>query len=97
MGLLYGRAGRLSGLTAENGGSRPGQYHTETIVLTAAHSGLTIQNDAGAEAIVSGAVPVANTLSKWSVVNEATNTWKLDTKGQNLPTEYGMRVGRGSG
>jgi hypothetical protein len=70
-----------------------GKYHTETIVLTAAHSDLTIQNDAGAEVIVSGAVPVANALSKWSVVNKETNTWKLDTKGQNLPTEYGMRVG----
>jgi hypothetical protein len=70
-----------------------GTYYTKGVVLTPAHSDLTIQNDAGAEVTVSGAVPVTNSKDKWSIVNKATNTWKLDTKGQGLPAEFGMRVG----
>ena len=70
-----------------------GTYFTRGIVLTEAHSGLTIQNNAGAVAILTGAIPVANSLDKWSVVDKTTNTWKLDTTGQDLPTEFGLRVG----
>lgn len=70
-----------------------GKYYTVGVTLTTAHSNLTIQNVAGAEVIISGAIPVVNTLSKWSIVNKQTNTWKLDTKGQSLPEEFGMRMG----
>lgn len=70
-----------------------GTYHTTGVVLTAAHSGLTIQNHAGANAVVSGAVPIVNAKGNWSVHNAATNTWRLDTRGQQLAPEYGMRVG----
>ena len=72
---------------------RAGRYHTAGVVLTPSHSDLTIQNEDGAQVVVSGAVPVANSKGKWSVHDKATNTWKLDTAGQNLPTEFGMRVG----
>ena len=72
---------------------RAGRYHTAGVVLTPSHSDLTIQNEDGAEVVGSGAVPVANSKGKWSVHDKATNTWKLDTAGQNLPTEFGMRVG----
>ena len=37
---------------------RSGVYHTQGIVLTSAHSGLTVQNYAGEDAAVTGAVPV---------------------------------------
>ena len=70
----------------------PGTYHTAGVVITAAHSNLTIQNHEGADAVVSGAVPV-DTSSPWSLHNRATNTWRLDTSKQSLPTEFGMRVG----
>ena len=44
--------------------------------------------------VISGAVPVKSVASKWRIHNRATNTWKLDTSGQELPaTEFGMRVG----
>jgi hypothetical protein len=73
---------------------KAGTYHTAGVVLTAAHSNLTIQNLDGAEVVISGAVPVKSDVSNWRVHNKATNTWKLDTTGQELPTsEFGMRVG----
>ena len=72
---------------------KAGTYHTTGVVLTTKHSGLTIQNYQGAEVIVSGAVPVANSKNKWTLVNAKTNTWKLDTTGQHLQPEFGMRMG----
>ena len=72
---------------------KAGTYHTMGVVLAAAHSDLTIQNQDGGEVIISGAVPVKSDKLKWSVSNKATNTWKLDTSEQDLPTEFGMRVG----
>ena len=72
---------------------KAGKYHTTGIVLTAAHSDLTIQNLEGGEVVISGAVPVANTRAKWSIHNKTSNTWKLDTSGQALPPEFGMRIG----
>ena len=44
-----------------------GKYHTVGVTLTTAHSDLTIQNENGAEAIISGSVPVLNTLSKVTI------------------------------
>ena len=61
--------------------------------IEAADSGLTIQNMAGADVVISGGVPVLNAKEKWTLHNRKTNTWKLDTKGQQLPVEFGMRQG----
>lgn len=68
-----------------------GTYHTSGVTLTTKHSGLTITNINGGDAVISGAVPVASDKAKWTHVSG--NTWKLDTSGQGLPTEYGLRVG----
>jgi hypothetical protein len=67
--------------------------YIQGVVLTTDHANLTIQNYEGAAVVVSGAAPITNTKQKWSIYNKKTNTWKLDTKGQNLAKEYGMRVG----
>ena len=72
---------------------KAGVYHTTGVLLTSAHSGLTIQNMAGADVVISGGVPVLNAKEKWTLQNRKTNTWKLDTKGQQLPVEFGMRHG----
>ena len=77
---------------------KAGRYHTNVpagIVLTSAHSGLTIQNFDGAEVAVSGTVPVPVTKDKWSVHDARTNTWRLDLAGwPELPAEaFGLRVG----
>jgi hypothetical protein len=74
---------------------RAGTYRTAGIVLTHAHSGLTIQNYQGEAAIVSGAVTVPSPKDRWTVHNAVTNTWRLDLKGvSGLPAEaFGMRVG----
>jgi hypothetical protein len=73
---------------------RGGVHYTEGLLLTAMHSGMTIQNFEGENAVVSGAVHVPVSKSKWSQHNAATNTWKLDLSGwQHMPTEsFGMRV-----
>ena len=78
---------------------RAGTYRTAGIVLSRTHSGLTIQNHNGEEAIVSGAVAVPNAPDRWTVHNATTNTWRLDLKGQpGMPTEaFGLRVGMSSG
>jgi hypothetical protein len=70
-----------------------GTYHTSGVVLTAAHSNLTIQNFDGADAVVSGAVPVANSKDAWSLHDARTNTWKLSVRGQQLSPEFGLRIG----
>jgi len=77
---------------------RAGTYRTPGVVLTPRHSGLTIQNHGGEEAVVSGAVAVPNALGRWSVHNAATNTWRLDLKGQRgMPAEaFGLRVVTGN-
>jgi hypothetical protein len=72
---------------------KAGTYYTTGVLLTTAHSNLTIQNEDGGAVVISGAIPVLSSKEKWSVHDATTNTWKLDTKGQRLPTEYGMRVG----
>jgi hypothetical protein len=72
---------------------KAGTYYTAGVVLTTDHANLTIQNYEGAAVVVSGAVPIRNSKSKWSIYNQTTNTWKLDTKGQRLGVEYGMRIG----
>jgi hypothetical protein len=74
---------------------RAGRYHTAGVTLTSAHSGLTIQNYQGEEAIVSGTVPVPASKSGWSVHNAETNTWKLDLSAvRDMPAEaFGLRVG----
>ena len=46
---------------------RAGTYRTTGVVLTPQHSGLTIQNYNGEEAIVSGAVHVPSTVENWPV------------------------------
>jgi hypothetical protein len=73
---------------------RAGLHYTEGVVLTVLHSGLTIQNFEGENAIVSGAVPVP-VKERWSLHNAATNTWRLDLGDwQDMPAEtFGMRVG----
>ena len=75
---------------------RAGTHRTAGVVLTPAHSGLVIQNDDGAEAVVSGAVPVPVSQSAWSVHNASSRTYKLDLQEHwhALPKEsFGMRVG----
>ena len=73
---------------------RAGTYHTEQIQLGTAHSGLTIQNYEGEEAVVSGAVPVkVNGKASWTEVDPVHNTWKLDVKGQGFTEMTGLRVG----
>jgi hypothetical protein len=74
---------------------RGGIYHTKGIVLSAAHSGLTIQNFDGEDAVISGAVPVPVSKEMWSLHVASTNTWRLDLSGwQEMPLEtFGMRVG----
>ena len=72
---------------------KEGTYYTAGVVLTTDHSNLTIQNYDGEAVVVSGAVPIVNSKPGWSIHNKTTNTWKLDTKGQRLAPEYGMRVG----
>jgi hypothetical protein len=77
---------------------RGGVYYTKGIVLSAAHSGLTIQNFEGEEATVSGAIPVPVSKDKWSLHAASTNTWRLDLSAwQEMPLEtFGMRVGSDS-
>ena len=72
-----------------------GRHHTNGVLLTPAHSGLTIQNFEGAEATVSGTVPVPPAKGKWAVHDASTNTWRLDLSDwEALPAEaFGMRVG----
>jgi len=82
--------GATSPVTIVLGG---GTYHTQGVTLTQAHSGLTIQNLEGADAVISGAFPVKSDKDKWTLVNKDTNTWKLDTSGQGITVEYGLRVG----
>ena len=73
---------------------KAGRYHTPGIVLSKQHSGLTIQNDDGAEVTVSGAVPFKTPRAKWTVHNSTTNTWRFDATDMALPAEsFGMRVG----
>lgn len=74
---------------------RAGTYRTAGITLTHAHSGLTIQNYQGEEAVVSGAVAVPSAKDRWTVHNALTNTWRLDLKGvSGMPADaFGMRVG----
>jgi hypothetical protein len=57
---------------------REGAYYTEGIVLSAQHSGITIQNFEGEEAVVTGAVKVPVSKTKWSLHRATTNTWRLD-------------------
>ena len=74
---------------------RRGRYHTSGVVLTSAHSGLTIQNYEGEAAIVSGSVAVPGSAKNWSPHKKQTNTWKLDLSSiDGMPTQaFGMRVG----
>ena len=74
---------------------RKGKYYTAGIVLTTAHSGLTIENFEGEEAVVSGAISVPVSQAQWSPHNTQTNTWKLDLSGwPALPAQtFGLRVG----
>ena len=55
---------------------RKGTYHTQGVVLTTAHSGITIQNFEGEDAVVSGTVVVPSALNRWSLHNAAHNTWR---------------------
>ena len=67
------------------------------IVLTANHSGLTIQNFEGESVAISGAVQVPTATDRWSLHRAATNTWRLDLNDwAEIPEEsFGMRVGLG--
>eukprot|EP00041_Stephanoeca_diplocostata_P034294 m.1157080 g.1157080 ORF g.1157080 m.1157080 type:complete len:652 (+) comp24495_c0_seq3:52-2007(+) len=88
----YPRSRKLSAETPTTILLKEGTYHTAGVTLTRAHAGLTIQNYEGADVVVSGAVPVTSTRERWSLHNARTNTWVLDTTGQVLPVEFGMRV-----
>ena len=74
---------------------RAGQYYTQGIVLSAAHSSLTIQNFEGEAVSVTGAVAVPAAKAAWTVHNASTNTWRLSLADwKELPGEtYGLRVG----
>lgn len=87
-----GQGTGAAGVTVE---LRAGTYRTAGITLTHIHSGLTIQNHQGEEAIVSGAVVVPSAKDRWAVHSSLTNTWRLDLKGvSGMPAEaFGMRIG----
>lgn len=74
---------------------REGRFHTAGVVLTSAHSGLTIQNYEGESVVVSGTVAVPTSAQDWSLHNKKTNTWKLDlSSAEGMPSQaFGMRVG----
>ncbi len=67
-----------------------------TILLTSAHSGLTIQNFEGEQAVLSGAIPIASASSraKWRVHNRSTNAWRLDVRGEDFGEGFGLRIGQ---
>jgi len=80
---------------------RRGEHYVPSqIVLTAAHSGLTIQNFDGEEAVVTGALRIpgaAVAAEKWKLVKSRASgsTYRLDLSSwTDVPSEvFGMRVG----
>ena len=75
-------------------------YVPSQIVLTAAHSGLTIQNYNGEEAVVTGAlrIPAAVVAAgNWQLVKSRASgsTYRLDLSSwKDVPAEvFGMRIG----
>lgn len=71
---------------------KAGTYHTDTVNIGAEHSGLTIQNDAGAAVTVSGGVPLTVAAADWKPDPLMKGRMVADLKGKGITEMTGLRL-----
>ena len=69
-----------------------GTYHTDTVQIGKEHSGLTIQNAAGAAVTVSGGVPLSIAASDWKPDPLKPGRMVADLKGKGITEMTGLRL-----